>query len=180
MRLTLFKVASLCNLYLELSMKNLRPQVWSDLIAKYWVHLWHERPVQTPKEALSDEQIAFARRQADAGTSVGEILPMEERLCRAGSFRDPDFLGRLARGIKHRNSAAAPCGRQGRHQTGGPAPMMTAVQSSPPCRGEEKLSGEEDVMSQVPDRGSRHQPGLAAFQCCGSSPRLKWPERTPR
>ena len=53
-----------------------------------------------PKKRMSEEQIAFALRQAESGTPVGEIcrrlgvsealvLPMEEGLCRNGRGRDP-------------------------------------------------------------------------------------------
>lgn len=52
------------------------------------------------KRRFTDEQIAFALRQAEAGTSVGEIcrkmgagrsyvLPLQEGLRRDGRVRDP-------------------------------------------------------------------------------------------
>jgi hypothetical protein len=53
-----------------------------------------------PKKRFSEEQIAFALRQAESGTPVGEIcrkmgvadahfLSLEEGLCRDGGIGDP-------------------------------------------------------------------------------------------
>ncbi len=52
---------------------GLAPCNWSELSAKFWVHFWQQRSVPMPKKRFSDEQIAFALRQAEAGTTVGEI-----------------------------------------------------------------------------------------------------------
>ena len=41
--------------------------------AKIRVLFWHERNALMPKKRFSDEQIALALRQAEAGTTVAEI-----------------------------------------------------------------------------------------------------------
>ncbi len=67
------RVRKVSPIHTSLRANGLDPSNWSDWDANFRARFGSERSAQMPKKRFTDEQIAFALRQAEAGTNVGEI-----------------------------------------------------------------------------------------------------------